>query len=497
MLATDVFYSTLNFPYRLNLFSSERYFLSIELLIFISTSFFLFYKISSNFKHALIQSIAAFSFVFSVLGCDFVSWRTCFFPLLLLSFHGPAWGLPIITALWCFTASSLGFFGFLLTLIFTKRKIEPLVLLSLAIALFWDFPVTQLPDYPGDALLQPLTANTGGKTLFAYEHFFKFINQGALVDNTKRTVFIFILSLVAWLISFRPKGLLTNRLVPFAIVLAVLVYLGELSKLDYMPYRFFYRVIPGLATLPFVWDLSLIFIILILMLSMQYSKINNSLLSLAIFLLIVFPATYLKFPMLEPEILAENGSFLEQVKKSPSAFVLDYWGDGILETKNKSYTKLIPGKDYNYLATANVGSEFISKVFDDNLLTRWTSGQTQSGNETINVKFSRELEISRINLNGGDHYADFPRGLRVEVEDARGLRQVIFDKTNWLGPVRFSPRGFPYFGPQGIVEVTLPKPVKVVTLFLSQLGNDTKYNWSITELELFSENLKTENSGNN
>jgi hypothetical protein len=79
---------------------------------------------------------------------------------------------------------------------------------------------------------------------------------------------------------------------------------------------------------------------------------------------------------------------------------------------------------------ATVADGELSRAFDDNPDSIWTTGRRQTGDEAIDVSFDRPRQIARLRLESRlPAWWDFPRGLRVESVNDAGMMTVLFDDS--------------------------------------------------------------------
>ena len=388
--------------------------------------------------------------------------------------------MPIFALIWCLLTGSLGLFGLLLSIlvsvIFFDKKFNLSHILSIFLAIIIKLPKPNLPDYPGDAVLVPLS-EVANHTVFSVEHFFRFINNANYQIILNQSILVIVLCLIFWLMTFRPN--LNSRPFLFYLFIVFLTFLGELSGYSFMPFKFFYRVVPGIAMLPFVWDLALVFFTSTIVIALNITKREYNYVSYVVFFFLISGVIFIK----PPKLAAEISKGMEQ---TPSSYVIDYWGDSIFKLKDKKYTKLIPNRDFNYQVEANLNQQEAINVFDSNLNSRWSSKRIQQGGEVFKVSLNNPLRMGKVVIDAGKTHTDFPRGFKIEIIDEAGNSKIIFNKADWIGPVRFTEKGYPYFGPQSRVEVPINDKVK--TLIITQIGKDTFFHWSIAELEFYREN---------
>jgi hypothetical protein len=80
--------------------------------------------------------------------------------------------------------------------------------------------------------------------------------------------------------------------------------------------------------------------------------------------------------------------------------------------------------------TATAGSGELSRAFDGDPDTIWTTGRRQTGDEAIEIGFDRPRQIARLRMESRmPAWWDFPRGLRVESIDGTGATTVLFEDS--------------------------------------------------------------------
>lgn len=147
-------------------------------------------------------------------------------------------------------------------------------------------------------------------------------------------------------------------------------------------------------------------------------------------------------------------------------------------------------------ASSNVQKDTIAALSDSNLSTRW-SPETGHQDEAqwISFRFPEPLLIDGLQLPPGDFITDFPRALRVKCtsqcetasESGNSDSDTIFTSNPWLGILRFSPDGYPYYGSQGKVRAIFSKTRTCQCLRIEQTGFESRFNWSIAELRILRE----------
>ncbi len=122
-------------------------------------------------------------------------------------------------------------------------------------------------------------------------------------------------------------------------------------------------------------------------------------------------------------------------------------------------------------------------LVDHHKNTRWASANKgQQGNEWLRLDFSQATSLDGILLSTGDFKSDFPAGLRIECVRADVTISEAFNVEEWLGPVLFTNRGYPYLGPASDVRAIFPKTQECISLVIHQTGQRPILDWSIAEV---------------
>lgn len=160
-------------------------------------------------------------------------------------------------------------------------------------------------------------------------------------------------------------------------------------------------------------------------------------------------------------------------------------GTEFLETTLSGYTVLFNLKDalpaektaLNPSAVSSSNSpEMLGQLDDDNPDTRWASAAPQSAGMFIDVKFQHPKEIVGISYDFTGWPADYPRGLNLEILDAKGGTARSF------GPEDFEALRYLADG-RSIFKLRFDE-IAVSELRLSLSGAHQIFDWSIGELDL-------------
>ena len=81
-----------------------------------------------------------------------------------------------------------------------------------------------------------------------------------------------------------------------------------------------------------------------------------------------------------------------------------------------------------FTARASHENERLDRAFDEDLDTRWLSGQPQNGTEWIEVRFDRVRNVGRVRLDMADRgLSDYPRGLLIESSEDGQEFQALYE----------------------------------------------------------------------
>ena len=123
----------------------------------------------------------------------------------------------------------------------------------------------------------------------------------------------------------------------------------------------------------------------------------------------------------------------------------------------------------------------IERLNDGDRLTSWTTGELQSGGEEIVIDLGQSGPVAGVVLARGGDPLDFPRALRIETSSDAQAWQTVLEERRVLPDIeRFLP---PY-------DLDLSFRFarhEARFLRLTQTSRDGKYFWSMSELEILTE----------
>ena len=124
--------------------------------------------------------------------------------------------------------------------------------------------------------------------------------------------------------------------------------------------------------------------------------------------------------------------------------------------------------------------ERIPLALDANMDTRWLSGEPQSGNEWLDVRFQKPTDVAHVQLANAPRSAlDYPRHLIIESIDPQGSAHALFDGSvvaRLVEAIGTNPA-------DASVDIDLASN-ETMTLRLRQTGHSRPW-WSVHELNLW------------
>ncbi len=127
--------------------------------------------------------------------------------------------------------------------------------------------------------------------------------------------------------------------------------------------------------------------------------------------------------------------------------------------------------------SASSRSDWLERLVDENLGTRWGSGSPQAPGMFVEVNLGAEKTIGSLELDYGFWRTDYPRELSIELIDDEGSSCVVFDTR--------SNEGLKYVVQESrTVRLVFP-PAQASRIRLVQHGSHPVLDWSIAELSVF------------
>ncbi len=524
----DVFYPHLNYfsvfkfdpvilyIMKIGSLKNEAY-LYIELFFFFWGTLFLLKELGAKFFKSLLGALLVVVFCFFVMGGG-DAYLLCLycFPFLLASLirlkKNPSFFNLIFSILisffWIFTANALVVFGSMLC-VFLSVALEKsknsfyfsLVSISLILFSLFHIPVYQMPNFPYDARLSPISILSfrTSPILGGYVH-----PSTLIWDEYKKANLIYsfrflVLSLVFLLSMSLFKNYSKKTIFLLSVFLAFILLETFLSGSPYYymtPYQALWHIVPGVSFANLFWMIFPIFGCLLF--SIGIIEIKGSVLFstfLSILLLVILPKFYkvdsLEFKDIFNTEISSPFLFNKTKKNSPSAFVIKHFGDWVIgKNVSKKYDfnslkRLVNKKDFRASVSASVNTKDAYKVFDNDSSTRWGTNRPQKEGDTFFIKFTSPIRLIKVVLSIKGMRSDFPRGILVE--GSRDCRRYfkILNYPKWNGPVSWTKEGYPFFLPESWVILDFPKREKLRCIKFIQTSSHPIYDWSIAELKLY------------
>lgn len=116
---------------------------------------------------------------------------------------------------------------------------------------------------------------------------------------------------------------------------------------------------------------------------------------------------------------------------------------------------------------------------------RWsTRTGSQRGDEVLTVRLNSPREVRGIELDPGEYFTDYPRGLRVTGGACdKSKAALIANFPVWQGSLHVLHRGVPFYAPRNEVRVVFPEPKTVSCIFVHQTAQ-ASFDWSVSRVRL-------------
>lgn len=196
----------------------------------------------------------------------------------------------------------------------------------------------------------------------------------------------------------------------------------------------------------------------------------------------------------EYEVLREEepkrATALRKLMISPSLQVVARYGSWITELEGIRDDFRSPGRLVARTFSSIEGDVESSHrvLYDRNSSTRWTSsGAVQRPDTRLCMEFRQPLKIRGVEASPGAFHSDFPRGIAIEAGETCQASRVVEKRAPWLGTIKFTEDGYPYYSHQGEVKVVLTEPVEAGCVCIVQTENFAGHDWSVAELNLMTE----------
>jgi|GEM_PF-5982488 len=525
--------------------SGAKTYLLFEVIVLLLTLFLFVRSWGARVKASLLVSISIVILMLGLSGIDPFAGKFHWLPLLFLgldllrghSLSGRFKGALITVvsgSLWLYSSGSLGTLGIVcagsyFVLGRTKQKdshdhskatlanADNAIFLFLCIAGICAAvaicPIYEIPDYPAGARLTPISPLTFqeapriGPWLGINTVDFEVLRE----LSREQVVRFLVLASGLLLLLFTNRRLRSQGLL---VVLAFLVLIIDAwippQFYDSLsPFQSIRRLVPGMSLNYFPW-LCLPFALIVVSPAIAKHTSDRVLWSFCASLFSLCIGAQLCYPFVlstsEPSLghfafapyldraLApqQNETFTSKdlIKFSPSYLVVKAYGNWVLDEQNphrRDISQLQKLSLAQAIADADLNSEKAQAVLSGKGDSRWSIGRPQSAGDEFRLILPEAITIGTCALSVKDTPTDFPRGIKV-LGSLDGIEYTtLFEQTPWLGPVKWSDKGYPYFGPQSEVVIRFTEPRMVKYLKFIQTGQDKTFDWSIQQIRLFSQ----------
>lgn len=198
-------------------------------------------------------------------------------------------------------------------------------------------------------------------------------------------------------------------------------------------------------------------------------------------------------PFLEQYLKTSDRS-LQRLVCSPSAAVIRHFArehphlmqdlHDMKELSSRSWTEIgnLGGSVVMHPAPS---PEIVAQLPGAETYARWSPRRgKQLGDELLLVRFAEPVTIRGIELDPGNYFTDFPRGLRItggECDESR--TRLLTDTPSWQGSLAFTPKGYPYLSARNQVRVFLNHNETVSCLYVYQTSQAT-FDWSVSRVRV-------------
>lgn len=368
------------------------------------------------------------------------------------------------------------FFIILAKKIHSKSIATHILLLLLGIfALIETYEQKPIFDYPRNSNLTPLSPMThAGSTDLGIDNLpFSVDFAQYTTDRTNVINRLFLLTAIGLLASlFSRFNLNKIPLIAGSVFCIFLSILSITSLTNYFDLPLT-RTIPGLAYIPLP-GLIPIGVILYLLKPMQ---INKTFSAYTLTFGLAFVILLKGIPEMPDVFAIETGNTLP-LNFTPSNYLLETY-KGLKEANiGNPHTPI--ALQNSCTATASAESTNAHLAIDNNNNTRWATKRPQQMGDSFKIICNQEMQFSELELIIEKSPTDFPRGFSIILDG-----KAIVSLKDWLGPIRTTPKGLPYFGPQHEIDLTFNQQYTFKELEIKLENGDRSFDWSIGELKLF------------
>lgn len=364
-------------------------------------------------------------------------------------------------------------------------------------------PMAEIPNYRKSAHVLPIDDSYDTvRPLVGPTYPFEVLDRRAVrSEYNDRALAVLALAVVAWLVRRRSQTSLIQQSATVGLSLALCVALCmELPE----PWATI-SPLPSLSrVLPWATTYSLKAVILGLsawLTAMSLLRIPALLSSLSLavcslVLLLVGSPHFFK-PILRERGLATNAE-LRPLILSPSAAIIRSLAEDnvnipawLASVRGSTH---IHGEDIRALGghvtiTPAPRPEILEQAKKTEGSWRWsTRTGSQRGNEVLTLRFDTPQEVVGVELDPGQYFTDYPRGLRIKGGSCdQAFAPLIVEYPSWQGALKVTFRGAPYFSARNEVRVVFPSQQSVSCLFIYQTAR-APFDWSIVTIKILTPN---------
>lgn len=195
--------------------------------------------------------------------------------------------------------------------------------------------------------------------------------------------------------------------------------------------------------------------------------------------ILIHPADYVN-PVIGTETVASIRSLTDQLvdtREFDAAIAFELAEHAPIETSRGNG---IPLPTARLRATASHSPERLEQAFDSDRDSRWLTGSAQAGDEWIEIRFDRPIDLAGVRiLMARRSYGDYPRGLTIESIAGDGTRKTLRE-----GPVLMEfAKGILADGAYPAIDLELPANSSAAVR-LRQTGTVRTWFWSVHEIQV-------------
>ncbi len=355
------------------------------------------------------------------------------------------------------------------------------------LSLYLTFQNAPLFDYPRDSNVTPYSPLIhAGVVNFGIDNMpFTLLYNSYL--GLRENSYLVLLLLSAALILFQMRHPRTNKIkTAFVCMFCLLsIYLNHTILIQLIDIPLL-RFLPGYAFLPLPVLVPILIAVFILDIFNIHRKEFKYFLPTALCFLLIFNS-----PQVSQNVYALNRDFSDKKNTiptiephyTPSNYLLKTYKGLKLTLEESQYNSIDISP--NCTATSSAFPEEAARALDGDTNTRWATKNPQQAGDYFEIACKETIELDKILLELGNNGTDFARGFSITTDSTS-----ILNLEDWLGPIRKTKSGLPYFGPQKEIELAFDKPLRFKTIRFTVNRGDNTFDWSIGEVKFYEEKSK-------